>query len=455
MKRRVPLILLLMSLLFLVACGEEEPPADEAGVVEEPTTEAPEVPTEEPALDEGEAEEATLPPPEVVEGEGEDAAEAPEGEAPEPAAPEAQEPETPEPVFPWPQDRFGYGVQVHGNASVGNPADIMDSVANQLGMQWVKVQLRWSNVYPEADSDQWFFYDGVIDEANRRGLNVLLSVVTAPQWTRAAGGEHGPPDDYSQYADFLTEMLARYEGKVHAVEVWNEQNLDREWSTAEGLSPEAYVEFLSVAHEAIKAQDPNIIVVSGALSPTGVHDAVTSYDDFQYMEAMVSAGMLDYADCVGAHHNGYNIPPDVPFDEAAALPEAQTAQFRGPFDNPHHSWSFRTTLDTYAETIQAADPEAKLCVTEFGWPSSEGYDQAPEGFGFAMDNTLEEQAQYIVQAFQQMHDSGNVWLAFLFNYDFGNKGSGPTDDTVPYSIIDMNGSPRPAFQAVADMEKAP
>ena len=62
-------------------------------------------------------------------------------------------------------------------------------------------------------------------------------------------------------------------------------------------------------------------------------------------------------------------------------------------------------------------PNMKLCVTEFGWASSEGYDAPPEGFEFALDNTLDEQAQYIVQAYQQMHDSGDVWLAFLFNYD--------------------------------------
>jgi hypothetical protein len=54
-----------------------------------------------------------------------------------------------------------------------------------------------------------------------------------------------------------------------------------------------------------------------------------------------------------------------------------------------------------------------------------------------------------------MNDSGNIWLAFLFNFDFGNKGSGPTDDPVPYSIIDTAGIPRPAYGAVADMPKNP
>jgi hypothetical protein len=281
----------------------------------------------------------------------------------------------------------------------------------------------------------------------------MVSVVGSPEWTRAAGNHIGPPDDYSEYANFLTELINRHPGKIDAIEVWNEQNLDREWQTANGISPEDYVRFLQVAHDAIKAADPNIIVISGALSPTGTGDWVRWADDFEYLDRALAAGMLNYADCVGAHHNGYNVGPDVAFDQAGSTAEAGTAVFRGPFDNPHHSWSFKTTLDTYAQKIQAVDPNMKLCVTEFGWASSEGYDALPEGFAFAQDNTLAEQAQYIVQAFQQMHDSGNVWLAFLFNYDFGNKSSGPQDDPVPYSIIDINGAPRPAFGAVADMEK--
>lgn len=443
--------LLIFLLVFLAACGgEAEPSAEDATPVDSPA-----VPTEEVATEPAPAaEEATLPPP-VIEGEGsEDETPADEGEQPGVAAPEG-EVASPEPVFPWPQDRFGYGIQIHGNATVGNPMEVADTVANQLGMDWVKIQLKWPVVHPEPGTGQWFFYDGVIDEANRHGLNVLVSVVGAPAWSRAAGGENGPPDDYNQYVAFLQETLTRYDGKIHAVEVWNEQNLDREWTTPNGISPEDYVRFLELAYDAIKAHNPDIIVVSGALSPTGDGDWVRWADDFAYMDRALAAGMLNYADCVGAHHNGINLPPDVPFDQAGSLQEASAAEFRGPFENPHHSWSLKTTLDTYAEKVQAVDPNMKLCVTEFGWASSEGYDVVPEGFGFALDNTLQEQADFIVQAYQQMHDSGNVWLAFLFNFDYGNKGSGPQDDTVPYSILDINGAPRPAFSAVAEMEKAP
>ena len=411
------------------------------------------------------AEEATLPPPVITEqegnlegnppvSEGEPELEQPPAEEPGQTVPvEEPEEEKPESKTPWPVDEFGYGIQVHGNATVGDPADTMRAARDELGVDWVKMQIQWWLVHPDPDVDQWFFYDGVVDQAHEHGLRLMVSVVGAPAWTRSDGTENGPPDDYNQYAAFLTEMLERYDGKIDAVEVWNEQNLDREWATANGVNPEDYVSFLQVGNEAIKAHDPNIIVISGALAPTGDGDWISWIDDFQWLDRALAAGMLDHADCVGAHHNGYNIGPGVTYEQAPSDPEAATAIFRGPFDNPHHSWSFKSTLDTYAEKTQAIDPGKKLCVTEFGWASSEGYDTYPTGFEFAQDNTLQEQADFITQAFQQMHASGDVWIAYLFNFDFGNKGGGPTDDPVPYSIVDTQGIPRPSFSVLAEMEK--
>ncbi len=448
--------LLMMMVLVAgaaVACSGEAPAEtaesgqEQTPIVEEPT------------------EEATLPPPVITAQEGTVDGNAPVNEEePEPEQPAAEAPEQetpveepadeePAPRTPWPADDFGYGVQIHGNATVGNPADTMRTVRNDLDVDWVKMQVQWWLVHPDPDVDQWFFYDGVIDEAHENDLRLMVSVVGAPAWTRSDGTENGPPDDYEQYAAFLTEMLERHEGKIDAIEVWNEQNLDREWATANGVNPEDYVSFLQVAYEAIKAHDPNIIVISGALAPTGDGDWVSWIDDFQWLDRALAAGLLDYADCVGAHHNGYNIGPDVTWDEAPSDPQGATAVFRGPFDNAHHSWSFKSTLDTYAEKVQAVDPNMKLCVTEFGWASSEGYDSYPEGFEFAQDNTVQEQADFIAQAFQEMYESGNVWLAYLFNFDFGNKGNGPTDDPVPYSILDTNGIPRPAFDALVAMDK--
>lgn len=445
MKKLTVLFAILAFALLLTACGGSAEPV--------------EVPVEavvEPTLPPPPATATLLPPPVVSSADNEETAAEPAEPAPdEPAAPPVAE--EPQMLPVWSPDDFGYGTQSH--ATVGDPAFAADVVKNQLRLDWIKVQVEWPLVQPEPDVYQWFFYDGIVEQAHERGLYLMFSVVSAPEWSRAAGNKNGPPDDYGQYAQFVTALLNQYPGKVHAIEVWNEQNLDREWMADGGISPENYVEFLRQAHDAIKAVDSNVIVISGALSPTGPGDWVRWADDFEYLDRALAAGMLNYSDCVGFHHNGYNVPPDVRVEDTNSLPEAQTAVFRGPFDNqytgdiPNHLWTFKSTMDGYVERINAYDANAKLCVTEFGWASSEGYDEIPAGFEFAQDNTLEEQAEYIVQAFQQMYDSGEVWLAFLFNFDFGNKGGGPTDDPVPYSIVDTSGIPRPAFGAVGAMEK--
>lgn len=78
---------------------------------------------------------------------------------------------------------------------------------------------------------------------------------------------------------------------------------------------------LRMAYAAIKAKDPNIIVVSGALSPTGVNAPDIAMDDFRYLELMVDAGLLDVADCIGLHHNGLNVPPRLAAEDVANSPE--------------------------------------------------------------------------------------------------------------------------------------
>jgi hypothetical protein len=351
-----------------------------------------------------------------------------------------------------PLDAFGYGIQVHG--SVGDPESTMGLV-ERLGLGWVKQQVRWGELEKSPGDLNWGLLDGIMMAAEAQSVRVLLSVVTAPVWSRPALGDtHGPPDDLSQYAAFLGKLIDRYAGQISAIEVWNEQNLDREWHTPDGLSAGQYTEMLRVAHETIRDKDPSIVVISGALAPTGgwveQDGRVTAIDDFSFFQQLLDAGMLGYADCVGAHHNGYNIGPDVKAEDAPNDPQAATAGFRGPFDNVHHSWSFKSTLMGYSQMMAG---EKQLCVTEFGWASTEAIGGTPPGFDFADDNSLEEQADWIVQAYQLQRDWGITWLTFLWNLDYGPKGLGPEDNNVPYSILNLDGSPRPAFEALEAMPK--
>ena len=351
-----------------------------------------------------------------------------------------------------PLHTFGYGVQVHG--AVGEP-EVTIGMVDRLGLGRIKQQVRWGELERSPGDLNWGMIDGIIAAAHEHQVRVMLSIVTAPDWTRPNfGNTHGPPDDLNQFTAFLSKLIDRYPGQISAIEVWNEQNLEREWQAADGLSAVKYMEMLQMAYETIKAKDPNIVVISGALAPTGgwvePDGRVSAIDDFTFFQQLLESGLTDYADCVGAHHNGYNIGPDVTAEDAPFQPEAATASFRGPFDNVHHSWSFKSTLQTYHQMMGG---QKQLCVTEFGWASTEGTGGTPPGFEFANDNTLQEQADWIVEAFQLQRDWGITWLAFLWNLDYGPKGLGPEDNNVPYSILFPDGSPRPSFDAIEVMPK--
>ena len=346
---------------------------------------------------------------------------------------------------------FQLGIQVQ--VTFDSDVELWMNEVEKLEMEWVKIQARWEVIEPEPDQYDWAALDMGVEEASARGIKVLLSVVTAPDWAREPGvnlAEHGPPEDPQMFADFVAKILERYQGKVQAIEVWNEQNLDREWTSVRGLQtgPADYMEMLRLSYQAIKGIDPGVVVISGALAPTGLDNRVNAWDDFNYMDAMIQNGLLNYSDCVGAHHNGINVPPSYTWD---AVPNDPGAQFRGPFDNPHHSWSFRSTLQGYALRVQQAGGDQKLCVTEFGWASTEDLGQTRPGFEFAADNTLEEQAEWTIEAIDNMVEWDIVQIATLWNLNYGPlAGWDPNNDNVAYSLIGKDWNFRPVYGAVGE-----
>jgi hypothetical protein len=370
-------------------------------------------------------------------------------------------PPTREPtIVPLTLRNFELGIQVQpdNDANRRHQNDWMLMVKNDLSMDWVKIQIRWEFVEPEKGVYDWEIIDNAMRAARRYGVKVMAAVVTSPDWALPPGQDpamHGPPVDTQDYVNFLATLLNRYPGDIQALQVWNEQNLDREWTSPRGLRADDYVEFLRRSYQAIKAVDPNVMVISGPLSTTGggsdANGVPFAIDNFAYFDAMIEAGMLNYTDCVGAHHNGYNLAPTIPWD---AVPNDPTATFRGPFDNPHHSWSFRSTLEYYANRVRLAGGDQQLCVTEFGWASGEDLEGVPAGWDYAIDNTLEEQAQWLVEAAQFMEQSGYVRLAFVWNLNYGpGAGWSPTNDNVPYSLIGPEFTRRPAFWALQDWHR--
>ena len=242
---------------------------------------------------------------------------------------------------------------------------------------------------------------------------------------------HAPPDDAAAYAEFVGGLSDLFRGRIHAIEVWNEQNISREWvSSPQTIDANRYTQLLIAAYNAIKAKDPNILVISGALAPTGWNDGVNAVDDFQYLRQMVAAGATNYMDCVGVHVNALRIPPSA----------GQGGEYDSLFNPPHHSWFFKDTVQGY-QSITGKP----ACVTEFGVATQEGIGTV-SGFEWAADNTQQEQADWVTEGMGLCKQWG-CRMMILWNLDYG-PATGLVNDNALFSFLDMGWQKRPVFSSV-------
>ncbi len=360
-----------------------------------------------------------------------------------PPAPAQPQPVAPPPAAPAVEPvnvPFGYGIQADPRGNIA--ANIGHIQA--LGFGWVKFQMAWKDVESGGPGDySWGMWDEIINAYSANGIKILLSIPKAPDWARPADDDksvEGPPQDLGLYAQFVAIVADRYRGRVQAIEVWNEQNL---WYEAGGMgriNAANYVQLLQMSYQTIKAVNPEMIVVSGALTPAG-NVGEAAVDDIDYLNQMYAHGVKGFFDALGAHPSGYNCPAN---GDWRSVEDATAIYFRGPFDNRHHSWCFRGTMEGYREVMVLNGDGAKAIIpTEFGWAVS---DTPRPGYEYAQDNTPEEQAQWIVEAYQLAKNWGWVGPMFLWNLDYGVTA--PGTELAAFGILNM-----PAYHALAGMPK--
>ena len=310
-------------------------------------------------------------------------------------------PSAPPVVAPITNSGFELGGQTH---SLANPA-----LMSYAGMNWVKFQHKWgSGDTPNAVA-------GRIQQAHANGFKVLLSI---------PGADHSSID-FNAYVNFLGGVAAL---GPDAIEVWNEQNIDREWPAGQ-IDPTAYVNnMLAPAYNAIKSANPNVMVISGAPAPTGFYGGCSGggCDDGLYVAGMAAAGAASYMDCIGIHYN-----------EGIISPNQTSGDPRG----GHYTRYFWGMVNTYYNAFGGSRP---LCFTELGYLSGVDYGGVPGGFSWAGNTTIAQHAQWLAEAASLSASSGKVRLFIVFNIDFTHYSSDPQ---AGYAMIRADGS-CPACEAL-------
>jgi polysaccharide biosynthesis protein PslG len=271
-------------------------------------------------------------------------------------------------------------------------------LVRKLGFGWLKHKFAWRDISGARGAYDWYRTDRIVALAEQNRLKLLVRLDQQPQWAQADPGAlttNGPPGDLADFGQFCGAVAGRYRGRVQAYEVWNEPNLAREWG-GQPPDPAAYVQLLKVCYLAIKQADPQAIVISAGLAPTGTDDETAMPDD-KFYQGMYDAGAAAYFDVLGTHAPGYMNPPERSPDETEADPALQAR------------WvTFRRVEDVRAIMVRNGDGDKQLAITEMGWTSN------PIDPAYAWYAVTEEQkADYLVRAYQFAREHWAPWISLM------------------------------------------
>ncbi len=265
-------------------------------------------------------------------------------------------------------------------------------MARQAGFVFIRQEFPWEDIefHGKGDFidrrndpngvDAWAKYDNIVALAEAQGITIIARLSNPPAWTRALPEEQtgtlAPPDNYQDFVDFATAVAGRYQGRIRYYQIWNEPNGNGEWGHHQPVNPEQYASFLCLAYDAIKAVDPQAVVLAGALTPT-VELSPANVNDLVFLQRMYNAGAGRCFDVMSAQ--GYGL-----------WSGAQDQRLRPTVINfPHHLF-IRDVM------VRHGDAEKPIWISEMGWNVAPA-DIYPH-FGRV---TEAQQAQYAIEAYQR------------------------------------------------------
>ncbi|NDJ79138.1 MAG: cellulase family glycosylhydrolase [Chloroflexi bacterium] len=314
---------------------------------------------------------------------------------------------------------------------------------------YIKQRFSWANIQPAPDSWVWTNdldqgADGVVDEIEHRGLQLVARLDGPPDWALVDTGDDPaqPPVDLAAWGTYCGTLASRYQGRIAAYQVWNEPNLSREWFD---LPPNAasYVKVLQVCSDAIRTADPDAIIISAGLAPTGTLSP-EAIPDTDFLRQMYDAGAADYFDVLGLNAPGYKAPPEMSPDEAE--------------EEYGHRWMcFRHVEDMRRIMVENGDAEKQVALLEVGWTIDPREDSPYHWHAV----TESEQAAYLVGAYRYAAQNWRPWIGLMttifladFDWDENDEEYWWSINTAGY-LVD-SGQPwagREAYYTLARMEQ--
>ncbi|MFN8522358.1 MAG: cellulase family glycosylhydrolase [Chloroflexota bacterium] len=347
----------------------------------------------------------------------------------------AAEPQSPLPRAKSPE--YGMNIFIWDNPST---TDRDLGKLKSAGFGWQKSLFQWGEIEPVKGQRNWGESDRVVSASKNAGIKIIARLDFQPTWARRDNAHNGPPDNYNDFGDFVRAFVERYSstssiGTVHAIEVWNEPNLAREWGNQPVNQAAAgdYVRLLKTAYEAAKSVDKSVIIITAGLSPTGWNDDTARPDDV-YTQWMYDAGAKPYFDVLGAHGPGYKAPPSVSPEEAANTP----------LYGGHRSFTFRRVEDLRQIMVDNGDKDKQIWLLEFGWTT----DRVNPAYAWH-SVSQEEHAQYLLDSYKWAAKNWSPWIGVMTLWNLPDPRWNNDREEAWWGVAGVDGSDRPALTRLA------
>ncbi len=329
-------------------------------------------------------------------------------------------------------DELRRGVQVHPLWSDSSVADFDRELdmAKSAGADTVRIDLSWSSLETAGKGrySDWYVTkaDTFFEHARDRGIKVIATFWSTPCWasTAPAGLKQGcagrwwergvhlyAPAKPADYADAVEWVTRRWGDRMEALEVWNEPNLD---NFLRGPDPARdYASILKAAYPRIKAADPSITILGGALASS----------DGAFLTALYGHGIKGSYDAISYHPYGGGRDPARP----------------GRPSEKKHSYQLGSR---WIRDIMVAHGDGATGM----WQTEVGFSTCTIGTSSGCV-TERQQARYTADLFRIAREK-MPYVKAVIAYNLRNKGTDPADAEAQFGLLERDFRPKPAYRSL-------